>query len=240
MSTERSREIKLNHSRCPFCHEEVKPDGIEKATCPDCLAVAHLHCWTEHGGCSACFTTRSMDLAKAVETAASREEATSVLVAKYAQQTSARNYNEKKREAAECLVKGDFEAALRHLYSASQIINSEVQVGRQSKDDKELDSAIDLCLEKLGRDHDTFLNEDSMSVLSVIVAIIAIAVAGAYNEGFLSFVFILVSFALGLLGLGVCVAALLDSITPRHRRRKSIKSGSVHERWTFADLSKSR
>jgi hypothetical protein len=45
--------IQVQHPRCPFCHEPVRPEQI-KAPCHACMGWNHEACWTEHGGCAAC------------------------------------------------------------------------------------------------------------------------------------------------------------------------------------------
>ncbi|MBL4849356.1 MAG: zinc ribbon domain-containing protein [Planctomycetes bacterium] len=45
-------DVKLG-SRCPFCHEPVRPSESKKA-CEVCMAWHHSGCWTEGAGCSVC------------------------------------------------------------------------------------------------------------------------------------------------------------------------------------------
>jgi hypothetical protein len=42
--------------RCPYCHDEVQ--GETGAVCVDCLARHHEECWTSHGACATCRSTR--------------------------------------------------------------------------------------------------------------------------------------------------------------------------------------
>lgn len=43
----------IEHPRCPFCHDQVKPDD-NKYGCHECMAWHHTSCWEEGGKCSAC------------------------------------------------------------------------------------------------------------------------------------------------------------------------------------------
>ena len=43
----------IQHPRCPFCHDQVKP-ADEKWACQECMAWHHSACWDEGGKCSTC------------------------------------------------------------------------------------------------------------------------------------------------------------------------------------------
>lgn len=46
---------KVEHPRCPFCREPVRPGAdVEKRSCSACMAWHHAACWTEQGGCASC------------------------------------------------------------------------------------------------------------------------------------------------------------------------------------------
>lgn len=50
---------KVEHPRCPFCHEQVGPSD-EQLACNGCRAWHHQACWGEgEGRCAACGSTRS-------------------------------------------------------------------------------------------------------------------------------------------------------------------------------------
>jgi hypothetical protein len=58
--------VRVNNSptRCPFCHEQV---GVEDPArvCRDCLSRHHTGCWADHGSCSSCSCTQSLETAQA-------------------------------------------------------------------------------------------------------------------------------------------------------------------------------
>ncbi|MCO5167292.1 MAG: hypothetical protein M9894_13155 [Planctomycetes bacterium] len=54
----------VQHPRCPFCHEAVRPDHT-KAACDGCMAWQHGACWDDHGRCAACEAPRKLFLAGA-------------------------------------------------------------------------------------------------------------------------------------------------------------------------------
>lgn len=47
-------DVVVAGSRCPFCHDAVKPDGSAWVACAACLARHHAACWDEAGRCGAC------------------------------------------------------------------------------------------------------------------------------------------------------------------------------------------
>jgi TPR repeat protein len=62
--------IGMEHPRCPYCHEDVRPgDDEAKQSCGSCMAWHHAECWQDHGGCSACNQkdTESTRLTRAAE-----------------------------------------------------------------------------------------------------------------------------------------------------------------------------
>ena len=46
-------EVRVEHNRCPFCHDAVGP-ADPKVACDGCMAWHHRDCWQSHGTCSAC------------------------------------------------------------------------------------------------------------------------------------------------------------------------------------------
>jgi hypothetical protein len=51
--SERERvDVRVSASRCPYCHDDVGPEG--SCACQSCLARHHDGCWAERGACSAC------------------------------------------------------------------------------------------------------------------------------------------------------------------------------------------
>jgi hypothetical protein len=70
---ERERPL-VDHPRCPYCHEFVRPgDDEAKQSCGSCMAWHHAECWGEHGGCAAC---NRRDTGSARDTEARRGVAT--------------------------------------------------------------------------------------------------------------------------------------------------------------------
>lgn len=53
VSHERGREVHVSRQRCPFCHDDVRPDD-EKVACDGCMAWQHAECFRSHGTCAAC------------------------------------------------------------------------------------------------------------------------------------------------------------------------------------------
>lgn len=49
-----TRGPRVAHARCPFCHDDVRPDDPAKIGCAACMAWHHEPCWSEGGGCAAC------------------------------------------------------------------------------------------------------------------------------------------------------------------------------------------
>ncbi len=49
-----TRAPRVARARCPFCHDDVRPDDPAKVGCSACMAWHHEPCWSEGGGCSAC------------------------------------------------------------------------------------------------------------------------------------------------------------------------------------------
>lgn len=45
---------RVEHPRCPFCHDAVRPGDEDKQACGACMAWHHAACWGEHGGCAGC------------------------------------------------------------------------------------------------------------------------------------------------------------------------------------------
>ena len=50
----RARDIEVQFPRCPYCHEDVAPQGEKAYGCPSCLAWHHRACWDELAGCGVC------------------------------------------------------------------------------------------------------------------------------------------------------------------------------------------
>jgi hypothetical protein len=48
------RDARVNHPRCPYCHDVVRPQDAAKVGCSACMAWHHEACWGEAGGCGAC------------------------------------------------------------------------------------------------------------------------------------------------------------------------------------------
>lgn len=54
MNVREGQQVKLSHNRCPFCHDDVRPEE-EKQGCDHCMAWFHKECWTElNERCPAC------------------------------------------------------------------------------------------------------------------------------------------------------------------------------------------
>lgn len=51
-STAPRETLAVHLHRCPFCHEDVAPEGA--TVCEGCLARHHVACWEEGGHCSSC------------------------------------------------------------------------------------------------------------------------------------------------------------------------------------------
>lgn len=49
----REDEVRVEHVRCPYCHEHVRPQDV-KVGCEGCMAWHHRDCLAEHGRCAAC------------------------------------------------------------------------------------------------------------------------------------------------------------------------------------------
>jgi hypothetical protein len=55
---EHTGDVRVEHPRCPFCHEAVRPEE-EKAACLHCMAWQHGECWRELGErCGSCRRSR--------------------------------------------------------------------------------------------------------------------------------------------------------------------------------------
>src|SRR5579859_1737518 len=50
-------EVNRSPTRCPYCHEDVKPAQDAWVVCADCLARHHKDCWQDGGRCSSCGQT---------------------------------------------------------------------------------------------------------------------------------------------------------------------------------------
>jgi hypothetical protein len=47
--------VKTSATRCPFCHDDVDPDGKKAwVACSGCLARHHKGCWSSHKKCASC------------------------------------------------------------------------------------------------------------------------------------------------------------------------------------------
>ena len=47
-------DLAFKHPRCPYCHEDVRPDDADKRPCLECMAWHHDACLTAHRRCAAC------------------------------------------------------------------------------------------------------------------------------------------------------------------------------------------
>src|SRR5947209_6042592 len=46
--------------RCPYCHEDVRPDSRDWVACRACLARHHQGCWNESNACASCRGTEKL------------------------------------------------------------------------------------------------------------------------------------------------------------------------------------
>lgn len=53
MSAEAEREVRVEPTRCPYCHDGI-PRGQAPGVCAACHALHHAACLAEHGACAAC------------------------------------------------------------------------------------------------------------------------------------------------------------------------------------------
>jgi hypothetical protein len=46
--------VVTSHSRCPYCHADIRTEASDWVACEGCLARHHASCWSEHGSCATC------------------------------------------------------------------------------------------------------------------------------------------------------------------------------------------
>src|SRR5271155_4603745 len=47
-------EVDRSPTRCPYCHDDVKPAEDAWVVCTDCLARHHKECWQDSARCASC------------------------------------------------------------------------------------------------------------------------------------------------------------------------------------------
>lgn len=53
-------DVRVQHNRCPYCHDDVRAADEDVRVCAACLARHHKPCWSELRRCSACGAQRCL------------------------------------------------------------------------------------------------------------------------------------------------------------------------------------